>query len=117
MPTQLPLEATDFFGDLLFPHVHKILLSDASQVYQNRNYLFASLLFISVAMLKSYMIFLSLKPFEGHEAEKLGDIVSGAVITSNGQLTSNFEYIAKLREAQSKTAIAGDFSSEKKVMI
>ena len=63
------------------------------------------------------MIFLSLKPFEGHEAEKLGDIVSGAVITSNGQLTSNFEYIAKLREAQSKTAIAGDFNSEKKVLI
>ena len=63
------------------------------------------------------MINLSLKPFEGHEAEKLGDIVSGAVITSNGQLTSNFEYIAKLREAQSKTPITGDFSSEKKVMI
>ena len=63
------------------------------------------------------MIFIPFKPFEGHEAEKLGDIVSGAVITSNGQLTSNFEYIAKLREAQSKTVIAGDFSSEKKVRI
>ena len=46
MPTQLPLEATDFFGDLLFPHVHKILLSDASQVNKIR-YLFSNLLFIS----------------------------------------------------------------------
>jgi len=32
MPTQLPREATDFFGDLLFPHVMNILRSDASQV-------------------------------------------------------------------------------------
>ena len=32
MPTQLPLEATDFFGDLLFPHVKDILVSDATQV-------------------------------------------------------------------------------------
>ena len=47
----------------------------------------------------------------------MGDIVSGSVITSNGQLTPNFEYIAKLREAQSKVAISGDFSSEKKVRI
>ena len=31
MPTQLPREATDFFGDLLLPHVHDILKSDANQ--------------------------------------------------------------------------------------
>jgi hypothetical protein len=28
----LPREATDFFGDLLFPHVPKILRSDGFQV-------------------------------------------------------------------------------------
>ena len=32
MPTQLPLEATDFFGNLLLPHVHNILKSDATKV-------------------------------------------------------------------------------------
>ena len=47
MPTQLPREATDFFGDLLFPHVHNILKSDATQ------------------------------PFEDHEIEKMGQVVSG----------------------------------------
>ena len=31
MPTQLPREATDFFGDLLLPHVPDILKSDANQ--------------------------------------------------------------------------------------
>merc|ERR1719309_1497674 len=67
MPTQLPREATDFFGDLLFPHVMDILRSDAS------------------------------KSFEENK-EKMGSIVSGSVITSNGKLTPDFEYIAKLRE-------------------
>ena len=55
------------------------------------------------------------KPFEGHESEKIGSIVSGAVITSNGKLTPSFEYIAGLREAQSRVNVPGDFSSEKKV--
>ena len=32
MPTQLPREATDFFGGLLLPHVMDILKSDAEQV-------------------------------------------------------------------------------------
>ena len=32
MPTQLPLEATDFFGNLLLPHVHNIMKSDATKV-------------------------------------------------------------------------------------
>ena len=32
MPTQLPMEATDFFGDLLLPHVPNILMSDANKV-------------------------------------------------------------------------------------
>ena len=57
------------------------------------------------------------QPFEGHELEKIGSVVGGAVITSNGKLTPSFEYIAKLREAQQKSALKGDFSSEKKVVI
>ncbi len=32
MPTQLPMEATDFFGELLMPHVEEILRSDATKV-------------------------------------------------------------------------------------
>ena len=31
MPTQLPREATDFFGNLLFPYVKDILQSDATR--------------------------------------------------------------------------------------
>jgi len=85
MPTQLPREATDFFGDLLYPHVYDILRSDAS------------------------------KPFEENK-EKLGSIVAGSVITSNGKLTPDFEYIAKLREANA-TKLVGDFSSSKKALI
>ena len=47
----------------------------------------------------------------------MGAVVSGSVITSNGQLTPNFEYIADLRAAnEAKTnVIPGDFNSEKKV--
>ena len=87
MPTQLPREATDFFGDLLLPHVIDILKSDATQ------------------------------PFAEHEINKMGSVVSGAVIASNGKLTPSFEYIAKLRDENeaSSNAIPGDFSSEKKV--
>lgn len=66
MPTQLPREATDFFGDLLLPHVFDVLQSDAT------------------------------KPFE---EQKFSSIVEGAVITSNGRLTKNFEYIQDLRSA------------------
>ncbi len=35
------------------------------------------------------------KPFDEVEQKKIGPIVAGAVITSNGKLTPNFEYIAK----------------------
>ena len=34
MPTQLPREATDFFGDLLYPHVENILKSDATKTFE-----------------------------------------------------------------------------------
>jgi hypothetical protein len=36
MPTQLPREATDFFGDLLLPHVMNILRSDGFEVSVDR---------------------------------------------------------------------------------
>jgi alpha-aminoadipic semialdehyde synthase len=65
MPTQLPRESTDFFGDLLFPFAMNILKSDAS------------------------------KPLEQHE---FSPEVLGAVIASNGKLTSNYEYITEMRE-------------------
>lgn len=88
MPTQLPREATNFFGDLLFPHVLNILKSDATQ------------------------------PFEEHEINKVGSVVSGAVITSNGKLTPGFEYIQTLREENESTMTCpGDFNSEKKVLV
>ena len=33
MPTQLPREATDFFGDLLYPYVSDIMKSDATKPF------------------------------------------------------------------------------------
>ncbi|XP_022657573.1 alpha-aminoadipic semialdehyde synthase, mitochondrial-like isoform X3 [Varroa destructor] len=64
MPTQLPLEATDYFGKLLMPYIWDILDSDAQDpFYQN----------------------------------KMSSVVKNAVITSNGGLTENYEYIATLR--------------------
>lgn len=38
MPTQLPLESTDLFGDLLIPHTFDILKSDASKPLENHNF-------------------------------------------------------------------------------
>ena len=34
MPTQLPREATDFFGDLLYPHLESIILSKAKEPFE-----------------------------------------------------------------------------------
>jgi len=86
MPTQLPREATDFFGDLLYPHVEDIIKSRAD------------------------------KPFDEKEIEKVGPIVAGAVITTNGKLAPNFEYISDLRE-KNKPKISGDFSSDRKALV
>ena len=58
-------EATDFFGDLLIPHVENIVKNNAA------------------------------KPFDEKERAKVGDIVAGAVITSNGKLTPKYEYISE----------------------
>lgn len=38
MPTQLPLESTDLFGDLLFPHTFDILQSDATKPLESQNF-------------------------------------------------------------------------------
>nr|SVE70256.1 EOG090X0141 [Daphnia similis]SVE70880.1 EOG090X0141 [Daphnia similis]SVE71511.1 EOG090X0141 [Daphnia similis]SVE72144.1 EOG090X0141 [Daphnia similis] len=83
MPTQLPREATDFFGDLLLPHIFDVLQSDAT------------------------------RPFEDH---KFTNIIEGAVITSNGKLTKNFEYIQDLRNqrARTKHRIVGDYDAQTK---
>lgn len=35
MPTQLPRESTDFFGDLVMPYVVDILQSDATKPLEN----------------------------------------------------------------------------------
>ncbi|KAK3877162.1 hypothetical protein Pcinc_018115 [Petrolisthes cinctipes] len=64
MPTQLPLEATEFFGSLLLPHIYDILQSDNNKSFEEHSFM--------------------------HEVEK-------AVITSEGKLTKNFEFIADLR--------------------
>merc|ERR1719336_687629 len=69
MPTQLPREATDFFGDLLLPHVENIMKSSAD------------------------------RDFDEAEQKKMGSIVAGSVITTNGRLADKFKYIADLRRA------------------
>lgn len=38
MPTQLPIEATDFFGELLLPHIRNILPSDATRPLSEENF-------------------------------------------------------------------------------
>ena len=56
MPTQLPREATDFFGELLLPHVENILKSSAD------------------------------KDLDDVEQKKMGDIAVSFVITTNGRI-------------------------------
>lgn len=86
MPTQLPRESTDFFGDHLFPFAMDILQSDAS------------------------------KPLDAH---KFPSPVYGAIITSNGKLTPNYEYIADLRESNRERSRhkSGDISAEGKKQV
>ncbi|XP_076246525.1 lysine ketoglutarate reductase/saccharopine dehydrogenase [Calliopsis andreniformis] len=70
MPTQLPKESTDFFGNLLYPYVLDIIQSDAKI------------------------------PLEEH---KFTPAVHGAIIASNGRLTSSFEYIQELRSLNQRS--------------
>lgn len=81
MPTQLPRESTDFFGDLLIPFAMDILTSDAT------------------------------KPLEAHNFTAP---VYNAIITSNGKLTPNYEYIAELRESNNRSKHKSDVSAEGK---
>jgi len=87
MPTQLPREATDFFGNLLLPHVEDILKSSAE------------------------------KDFDETEQKKMGPIVAGSVITTNGKLADKFKYIADLRREKNAAKLEGDFSSSQKVLV
>lgn len=86
MPTQLPRESTDFFGDHLLPFAMDILQSDAS------------------------------KPLDAHN---FSAPVFGAIITSNGKLTPNYEYIAELRETNRERSRhkSGDISAEGKKQV
>lgn len=86
MPTQIPRESTDFFGDLLLPFTSDILQSDAT------------------------------KPLESHQ---FSPTVYGAIIASNGKLTSNFEYITELRQSAIKSRQKEAFPGkpEKRVVI
>lgn len=38
MPTQLPREATDFFGDLLIPFAENIMQSDATRPLEDHHF-------------------------------------------------------------------------------
>ena len=38
MPTQLPRESTDFFGDLLMPYMEDIIMSDAYKPFMEQHF-------------------------------------------------------------------------------
>ncbi|NXN89967.1 AASS protein, partial [Bombycilla garrulus] len=38
LPAQLPIEATEYFGDMLFPYIEEMLLSDSSEPLEKQNY-------------------------------------------------------------------------------
>ncbi|NXB10085.1 AASS protein, partial [Cnemophilus loriae] len=38
LPAQLPIEATEYFGDMLFPYVEEMLLSEGSEPFEKQNY-------------------------------------------------------------------------------
>uniref|UniRef100_F6S3L1 Alpha-aminoadipic semialdehyde synthase, mitochondrial n=1 Tax=Monodelphis domestica TaxID=13616 RepID=F6S3L1_MONDO len=38
LPAQLPIEATEYFGDMLFPYVEEMILSDATQPLESQNF-------------------------------------------------------------------------------
>ncbi|XP_067420389.1 alpha-aminoadipic semialdehyde synthase, mitochondrial isoform X1 [Emydura macquarii macquarii] len=38
LPAQLPIEATEYFGDMLFTYIEEMLLSDGSQPLESQNY-------------------------------------------------------------------------------
>ncbi|NWZ61436.1 AASS protein, partial [Acrocephalus arundinaceus] len=38
LPAQLPIEATEYFGDMLFPYIEEMLLSEGSEALEKQNY-------------------------------------------------------------------------------
>lgn len=84
MPTQLPLEATESFGDLLKPYIHDIINSDASTSF---------------------------------DTWKCGDVVKGATIASNGNLTPNFEYIMDMRTEKASVKVGKRSNHMKTVLV
>ncbi|XP_053572646.1 alpha-aminoadipic semialdehyde synthase, mitochondrial [Bombina bombina] len=38
LPAQLPIEATEYFGDRLFPYIEEMLMSDATKPLEHQNY-------------------------------------------------------------------------------
>ncbi|NXJ60240.1 AASS protein, partial [Rostratula benghalensis] len=38
LPAQLPVEATEYFGDMLFPYIEEMLLSEGSEPLETQNY-------------------------------------------------------------------------------
>ncbi|XP_075599237.1 alpha-aminoadipic semialdehyde synthase, mitochondrial isoform X3 [Balearica regulorum gibbericeps] len=38
LPAQLPIEATEYFGDMLFPYIEEMLLSEGSEPLEGQNY-------------------------------------------------------------------------------
>ncbi|XP_030304467.1 alpha-aminoadipic semialdehyde synthase, mitochondrial isoform X1 [Calypte anna] len=38
LPAQLPIESTEYFGDMLFPYIEEMLLSEGSEPLENQNY-------------------------------------------------------------------------------
>ncbi|EPB71355.1 saccharopine dehydrogenase [Ancylostoma ceylanicum] len=87
MPAQMPLEATEQFGNLLFPYIFDMLNCTTEQPFDR----------------------LACRPE-----------VKGAIITNEGKLTPNYEYIADLRSAKAaasyhKSRVMG--ADEKKVLL
>ncbi|NXH01301.1 AASS protein, partial [Loxia leucoptera] len=38
LPAQLPIEATEYFGDMLFPYIEEMLVSESSEPFEKQNY-------------------------------------------------------------------------------
>ncbi|XP_076266070.1 lysine ketoglutarate reductase/saccharopine dehydrogenase isoform X2 [Rhynchophorus ferrugineus] len=84
MPTQIPRESTDFFGDLLLPFIYDIINSNAEEPLEKHNF---------------------------------NPVVLGAIIASNGQLTTNYEYIKELRKTHSRHKSSEISNMEKNVLV
>ncbi|GAB6020684.1 hypothetical protein CHUAL_003353 [Chamberlinius hualienensis] len=84
MPTQLPLEATEYFGEQLLPHINDMIQSDATKSLEENNF---------------------------------SPTVHGAIITSNGKLTPNFEYIQDLRMQTKAKKFIDTGNGKKKVLV